>query len=227
MKAANRFLRMSLTWAALMAILYLLPALWDKAGEGGVWAGRGIAFVFEILLNLLLNFTFPRMDVFSPRLPKNFGLCCGFVSLALSAGFLRLSFFASARIWFELSVILLLFVLAFAFLFQIFRKRRPNALWCLSDLCIHAFLSISLAGWVFAPGLWTENEGWEAGALMISGILWEFLLFSLSFVLMTKSAEEDDSLLYSKGRALVFAPALTIPMAIGGLLPAFFCACGI
>lgn len=227
MKAANRFLRMSLTWAALIAILYLLPALWDKAGEGGVWAGRGIAFCFEALLNLLLNFSFPRIDALSPRLPKNFGVCCGFISLVLSAGFLHLSFPSPSRAWFEAVVILLIFALAFSFLFQIFRKRRPNAIWCLSDLCSHAFLSISLMGWVFAPELWAENEGWEGGALMIVGVLWEFLLFSLSFILVTKSVQEADTSPRSKARALAFAPALAIPLAVGGLLPAFFCALGI
>lgn len=227
MKAANRFLRMSLTWAALMAILFLLPALWDKAGKGGLWTGRVIAFFFEILINLLLNFTFPNIDAFSPHLPKIFGLLSGFISLALSAGFLHLPFPASARTWFESLIVLLLFILGFSFLFQIFKKRRINALWCLSDLCVHGLLSISIMGWIFAPALWTENEGWEAGALMIAGILWEFLLFSLSFILITKSVKEGDSFPRSNGKALTFAPALAIPLAIGGLLPAFFCACGI
>ena len=225
MKAANRFFRMSLTWAALMAILYLLPALWDKAGEGGKWAGCAVAFFFEVLLNLFLNFTFPRIDALSPRLPKNFGFCCGIASLALSAGFLHLPFPSPARAWFESVLILLLLALVFSFLFQIFRKRRPNAVWSLSDLSIHAFLSISLTGWVFAPDLWMENAGWERGALMIVGVLWELLLFSLSFALVHKSVREEDA--SPRRKALAYAPALAIAMALGGFLPAFFCALGI
>ncbi|MBR4399934.1 MAG: hypothetical protein IKT06_03290 [Aeriscardovia sp.] len=227
MKAASRFLRMSLTWGALMAVLYLLPAAWDKAGKGGEWVARVIAFLLEAVLNVLLNFTFPVVDAFSPRFPKNFGLSCGWISLALSAGFVYLPFQIAARSWFESILIFLLLVLVFSFLFQIFRKRRPNAVWSLSALSAHAFLSISLMGWAFAPGLWMENAGWEAGALMIVGLLWEFLLFSLSFALILKSAREDGEEGRPKARTLAFAPALAIPMALGGLLPAFFCALGI
>lgn len=226
MKAANRFLRMSLTWAALMAVLYLLPAVWDMGGEAGKWAGCAIAFLLEALLNLFLNFTFPRVDAFSPRLPKNFGLCCGFISLGLSAGFLHTPFPDPARAWFEGALILLLLALAFSFLFQIFKKRRPNAVWALSDLSVHAFLSISLMGWVFVPGLWMENRGWARGALMIVGILWELLLFSLSFALVSKFVREEDGF-QRKGKGSAYAPALAIPLALGALLPAFFCALGI
>ena len=226
MKAANRFLRMSLTWAALTAVLYLLPAVWDMGGEAGKWVGCAIAFLLEALLNPFLNFTFPKVDALSPRLPKNFGLCCGFISLGLSAGFLHMSFPASSRAWFESALILLLLSLVFSFLFQIFRKRRPNAVWSLSDLSIHAFLSISLMGWVFVPGLWMENRGWERGVLMIVGVLWELLLFSLSFALVSKFVREEGDL-QRKGKGLAYAPALAIPLALGALLPAFFCALGI
>ncbi|MBR6440065.1 MAG: hypothetical protein IKS61_01995 [Aeriscardovia sp.] len=227
MKSAKRFLRMSLAWAAIMGVLFFLPALWDKAGRGGLWAGRIIALALEAFLNALLNATFPKVDVMAPRFPKGFGSFFGAASLVLSAVFLYLPFPTPARAWFESALFLLLCALASAFFFQIFRKRRTNALWSLSSLSAHAFLSISLMGWVFVPGLWMENAGWEEGALMIIGILGELLLFGLGFLLVVESVKEDPLLAPPGGRAPAFAPALFIPVALGALIPALFCALGI
>ena len=70
MKSAKRFLRMSLAWAVLMAILFFLPALWDRGGEGGLWTGRVIALAVEVFLSALLNATFPRVDAIAPHLPE-------------------------------------------------------------------------------------------------------------------------------------------------------------
>lgn len=227
MKSAKRFLRMSLAWAALMAILFFLPALWDRGGEGGLWTGRVIALAIEVFLSALLNATFPRVDAIAPRLPVGVGLACGGVSLVLSAAFLYLPFPSPARAWFKSAFFLLLCALAFSFLFQIFRKRRVNALWSMASLSAHAFLSISLMGWVFVPELWMANRGWDRGALMIIGILCEILLFCLGFFIAVKSANEDFPPGKSKLRSAAFAPALLIPVALGALVPALFCALGI
>ena len=225
MKSAKRFLRMSLAWAVVMGILFFLPALWDRAGRGGLWAGRIIALVFEAFLSALLNSTFPKVDVMAPRFAKGFGSFFGGASLVLSAVFLYLPFPLPSRAWFESAFFLLLCALAFAFFFQIFRKKRTNALWSLSSLSAHSFLSISLMGWVFVPELWMENLGWEKGALMIIGILCELLMFCLGFFVVAKSVKEDPLLTGSRARA--FAPALFIPVALGALVPALFCALGI
>ena len=145
----------------------------------------------------------------------------------MSAAFMYLPFPLAARAWFEAALFLLLCALAFAFFFQIFRKRRVNAHWSMASLSSHAFFSISLMGWAFAPGLWMANGGWEKGALMIIGILCELLLFCLGFFLVVKSVGEDDLLAPQRSRAPAFASALLMPVALGALVPALFCALGI